>query len=171
MNMRAEMEENLYYDYLDTPIGTLFLAANDAGLRCVSFLQCGKTKEELDGPWIYSSSRLADARRQLQEYFRGERKEFSLPLACVGTSFQCDVWRALRKIPYGKTVTYGELATLVHKPQAGRAVGQANGKNPMVIIQPCHRVVGADQQLGGFSSGLFRKRFLLGLEKGLRMLF
>lgn len=171
MSAIPEVEGSLFYEYLDTPIGTLFLAANETGLRSVSFLECGQPKEQLGGPWIYAPSKLADAKRQLEEYFKGTRTEFQLPLACIGTRFQCDVWGMLRKIPYGRTVTYGELAEMVGSPGAGRAVGQANGKNPLVIIQPCHRVIASGQRIGGFSSGLFRKRFLLAFEKGARMLF
>ena len=163
--MCMKQQEILYYEYLETPIGTLFLVANDTGLRCVSFLQCGSPKQKLDGSWIYSPSRLADAKRQLEEYFRGIRREFNLPLACAGTSFQCSVWQNLSTIPYGKTITYKDLAERVGNPRASRAVGNANGRNPLVIIQPCHRVVASGRRLGGFTSGLFRKKFLLRLRE------
>jgi len=108
---------------------------------------------------------LAAAARELAEYFAGERTGFSLPLAMAGTDFQHRVWAALREIPYGETVSYGELARGIGKPSASRAVGLANGKNPFAIVLPCHRVVGSDGSLTGYGGGLDRKRFLLELER------
>lgn len=107
---------------------------------------------------------LAAAAAQLAEYFAGERTSFDVPLAPHGTPFQLRVWRALREIPYGTTWSYGELARRIGKPSAVRAVGLANGRNPIPIIVPCHRVIGADGSLTGYGGGLDRKRYLLGLE-------
>ncbi|HLQ56184.1 MAG TPA: methylated-DNA--[protein]-cysteine S-methyltransferase [Streptosporangiaceae bacterium] len=115
-----------------------------------------------DGP---DAAPLAAAARELAEYFAGERTEFDLPLAMAGTDFQRRVWAALREIPYGETVSYGELARGIGKESASRAVGLANGKNPVAIIVPCHRVVGSDGSLTGYGGGLDRKRFLLALEQ------
>lgn len=109
-------------------------------------------------------ARCAEARRQLEEYFAGERREFSLPLGLEGTPFRRRVWRGLAAIPYGSVLTYGELAARIGSPGAARAVGQANGANPIPIVLPCHRVVAANGRLGGFSSGTDVKRRLLDLE-------
>ena len=106
----------------------------------------------------------ADARRQLGEYFAGERTEFDLPLGMAGSPFQRQVWRALLDIPYGETVSYGELAQRVGRPGAARAVGLANGRNPISIVVPCHRVIGSSGALTGYGGGTERKRFLLDLE-------
>jgi methylated-DNA-[protein]-cysteine S-methyltransferase len=115
-----------------------------------------------DGP---DTAPLAAAARQLAEYFAGQRTEFDLPLEMAGTDFQRRVWAALRQIPYGETVSYGELARGLGKASASRAVGLANGKNPFAVVVPCHRVVGSDGSLTGYGGGLDRKRFLLALEQ------
>jgi len=119
--------------------------------------------------WMHASPRgaLADAVAQLREYFQGKRREFDLPLEPHGTVFQRSVWRSLSEIPYGVTISYGELAARVGKPKASRAVGQANGKNPLPIVIPCHRVISGDGSLGGFGGGSQTKITLLAIE-GLR---
>ena len=104
--------------------------------------------------------------KQLDEYFKGERREFFLNLQPAGTDFQKSVWRQLEKIPYGKTTSYGAIADTLAKPNASRAVGSANGKNPIAIIVPCHRVIGSDGSLTGYGGGLWRKRWLIGFERG-----
>ena len=109
---------------------------------------------------------LEEAARQLRAYFAGQRQAFSLPLAPRGTAFQLQVWQALQTIPYGEVRTYGEIARAIGKPKACRAVGMANHKNPISIIVPCHRVVGADGSLTGYGGGLAAKEFLLALEQG-----
>ena len=114
------------------------------------------------GPLLLAATRL-----QLEEYFAGTRQAFELPLAPRGTPFQCAVWWALAKIPYGDTISYAQLATRVGKPRAMRAVGAANGRNPLSIVLPCHRVIGADGSLTGFGGGLPTKQFLLTLEGAL----
>jgi methylated-DNA-[protein]-cysteine S-methyltransferase len=159
----------LYYDCLQTDIGELVLALGNEGLQHVFFYE--REKGELPSTWRHDPARLRDAVCQLKEYFSGKRQHFDLPLAPVGTAFQVKVWQALREIPFGVLITYGELAERVGSPQGYRAVGNANGKNPLVIVQPCHRVVATGGKLGGFSSGIHRKKFLLRLEKGESTLF
>ena len=153
----------LFYDYLQTDIGRLVLAAGSDGLEHVFFHD--HKGGELPVSWRHEPARLKNAFCQLNEYLSGKRQHFELPLAPRGTPFQVRVWQALREIPYGVTIAYGELAERVDSPKGYRAVGNANGKNPLVIIQPCHRVVAAGGQLGGFSSGIHRKKYLLSLEK------
>jgi|SRR3954463_10102465 methylated-DNA-[protein]-cysteine S-methyltransferase len=113
---------------------------------------------------------LAEARRQLDAYFAGELSAFDLPLDPAGTAFQVQVWHQLTCIPYGHTISYGELARRIANPSASRAVGLANGRNPIAVIVPCHRVIGADGSLTGFGGGLDRKRALLSLEQGVQTL-
>lgn len=153
------------YCYLDTPIGTLLIAGDDEAVRRIEFPNHGKPgKPERD--WNESArGPVAEAVRQLKEYFAGKRTEFELPLAPEGTAFQRDVWRQLQEIPYGKTISYGELARRVGNPKASRAVGAANGCNPIPIVIPCHRVIGANGKLTGFGGGLPTKEALLTLEK------
>lgn len=153
----------IWYDYLPTPIGKLLLAADAQGLRDVWF-ETGKHKKEPDPRWQHTPSRLDFARKQLDEYFAGERQSFDLPLHPLGTPFQVQVWHTLAGIPYGTTISYAELARRIGQPLAVRAVGAANGRNPLPIILPCHRVIGSDGSLTGFGGGLPTKRFLLGME-------
>lgn len=148
-----------------SPVGRLALAASDAGLTHVLFLEGGGNGEpeprEDGGP----ASRILDGgERELQRYFRGELREFQVALAPQGTDFQLQVWNALREIRYGRTTTYGELARSIGRPAAVRAVGAANGANPIPIIVPCHRVIGSDGSLTGFGGGLKNKMHLLTLE-------
>jgi len=159
------MTEHLtYYTYLDTPVGTLLLAGcRDHGLRHVSF-QCGKGAKAPESQWQQSDAPFRDAIRQLKEYFRGTRTSFDLKLSPKGTPFQMKVWRALADIPYGATRSYAQVAKRVGRPQAMRAVGLANGRNPLPIILPCHRVIGSDGRLVGYGGGLPVKRALLELE-------
>lgn len=161
------------YDYLETEIGLLVIAASEEGLRHVFFQDEIGEKQQYPSHWVRDASRqvgvLQEAIVQLRQYFDGRRRLFSLPLAPQGTSFQQTVWQALCEIPYGQTISYAQLAERVESPRAYRAVGNANGQNPLVVLQPCHRVVAADGSLGGFSSGLHRKRFLLDLEKRARL--
>jgi methylated-DNA-[protein]-cysteine S-methyltransferase len=160
-------QKTVWYDYLSTPIGKLLLAVDDKGLREVWF-ETGKHKKQLDPSWKRDSKKVAFAATQLNEYFAGERQHFDLPLHLIGTPFQVSVWNALAKIPYGTTISYGEMARRIGQPQAVRAVGAANGRNPIPIILPCHRVIGADGSLTGFGGGLPTKRFLLAMEDQIR---
>ncbi len=152
------------YDRMESPIGQLMLVSDGAAL-------CGVYMEPHRDPkqegWEQDPAALAVAREQLTEYFDGQRRVFDLPLAAEGTDFQKKVWKALRKIPFGKTLSYGGLATKIGQPSASRAVGAANGRNPISIIVPCHRVIGADGSLTGFGGGLDRKQWLLRHEAAL----
>lgn len=147
---------------ITTPIGRLTLVATSKGLQQVIF---GARKLPISRDVsAKAKSHLNLAERQLQEYFAGKRKKFSIKLDISGTEFQESVWYALNKISYGKTVSYAQQAKLVHKPKAFRAVGSANGKNPVAIVLPCHRVIASDGTLGGYGGGLSIKRKLLALE-------
>lgn len=153
----------MYYCYVDTPIGELLLAGTETALRVVSF-PAGSRRRQPEPEWIYSEKPFQRARRQLLEYFAGERREFDLPLEPTGTEFQLEVLDELRKIPYGETTSYGEIARRIGRPRAVRAVGAANGRNPIPVIIPCHRVIGAGGDLTGFGGGLATKERLLRLE-------
>lgn len=151
------------YTYLDSPIGALLVAGDEAGIRRIGF-PGGKHVLKPDRTWVEDADAFADAGAQLDAYFAGELAEFDLPLAPQTTPFQGRVLAELRKVPYGTTVSYGELARRVGNPKASRAVGMANGRNPIPIVIPCHRVIGADGDLTGFGGGLDIKRRLLALE-------
>lgn len=153
----------MYYCYLNTPIGELLLAGEDEALSMIGFPK-GSMRRDPEPDWIYNEKPLAKARQQLEEYFAGARKNFDLPLKLNGTEFQVNVLKALLKIPYGETVSYGEIAKRIGKPKAVRAVGAANGRNPIPIVVPCHRVIGSSGDLTGFGGGLDTKEALLRLE-------
>ena len=146
---------------LDTPIGALYLEETGGAVTRI-------TVEALE-PCGAGSPVLALAARELGEYFAGTRREFSFPIRPAGTAFQRAVWAALRDIPYGETRTYGEIAAAVGKPKASRAVGGANHVNPLLIVTPCHRVIGANGSLTGFGAGIDRKAYLLELEHTQRL--
>ncbi|MDI3385272.1 methylated-DNA--[protein]-cysteine S-methyltransferase [Streptomyces sp. B-S-A8] len=154
--------------HLDGPYGTLTLVAVDGTLSGLYMTeQRHRPPEETFGARVTpDEAPFAEAARQLGEYFAGERHTFDLPLRLAGTPFQRRVWEGLSTIRYGETRTYGELAAQLGKPNASRAVGLANGKNPIGIVVPCHRVVGANGSLTGYGGGLDRKRRLLELERG-----
>jgi methylated-DNA-[protein]-cysteine S-methyltransferase len=153
------------YCELPTPVGVLTLAGDEEGLREVTFPNATHAKSAVSsGQRGESVPALREAISQLNAYFAGSLSRFDLPLAPVGTQFQRECWSALRAIPYGQTVSYGEIARRVGRPAAYRAVGAANGRNPIPIIIPCHRVIGADGSLTGFGGGLSIKRHLLELE-------
>lgn len=153
----------MYYCYLDTPIGELLLAGDDDALCLVSFPE-GSMRRDPDPDWIYNEKPFTATRQQLTEYFDGERREFDLPLKLTGTEFQMSVLQALQHIPYGETTSYAEIAERIGRPKAVRAVGAANGRNPIPIIVPCHRVIGSHGDLTGFGGGLDTKEALLRLE-------
>jgi methylated-DNA-[protein]-cysteine S-methyltransferase len=151
-----------------SPVGPLLLASNGDALCLIEFAN-PRHPAARGGDWHESDDAvLRTARRQLGEYFDGARREFDLPLAPRGTSFQQQVWQSLRGIPYGETISYASLATRIGRQSAIRAVGAANGRNPLPIVVPCHRVIGADGSLTGFGGGLPTKQFLLQLEGALR---
>ena len=156
-------QETIWYDELATPIGQLRLVADAQGLREVWF-ENGRHRKSPDPRWVRDADKLAFARVQLEEYFDGTRQAFALPLHPLGTPFQLTVWRELARIPYGATVSYGDMARRIGQPLAVRAVGAANGRNPLPIVLPCHRVIGSDGSLTGFGGGLPTKRFLLAME-------
>lgn len=157
-------EQTMNYCYLDSPIGTLLIAGDGDAIRRIEFPRNGKPGRP-EAHWTESTrGPIAQAVRQLCEYFAGRRTSFDLPLAPEGTPFQRSVWRRLQDIPYGETISYGELARRVGNPKASRAVGAANGKNPLPIVIPCHRVIGSNGTLTGFGGGLPTKEALLALE-------
>jgi methylated-DNA-[protein]-cysteine S-methyltransferase len=147
----------------DSPVGPLNLVADRDGRLARLEFDDGASESDIAIP-IESDGVLADAIRQLDEYFAGTRREFELDLAPQGTPFQLAVWNALLTIPYGATASYADIARSVGRPNAVRAVGQANGRNPLAIVVPCHRVIGSDHSLTGYGGGIDRKRFLLALE-------
>jgi methylated-DNA-[protein]-cysteine S-methyltransferase len=151
------------YTWFDSPVGSLLLAGSSAGLKLVSF-GAGNRARSVDPEWQLDDSAFLEVVDQLQSYFAGERKNFELPLLLEGTDFQKRVWTALQKIPYGETISYKKLAETVGSPKAVRAVGAANGANPIPIIIPCHRVIGHDGSLTGFGGGLALKKRLIELE-------
>ena len=153
----------MYYCYLDTPIGELLLAGEDGALAMIGFPK-GSMRRDPESDWIYNEKPLTQVRQQLTEYFAGKRKRFDLPLRLAGTEFQVSVLEALQKIPYGETVSYGEVAKRIGRPKAMRAVGAANGRNPIPIVVPCHRVIGRSGDLTGFGGGIDTKEALLRLE-------
>ena len=155
------------YRYVQSPIGDILIAGDADGLKFVGF-PGGKGRLEPEASWQLDNEAFEDVRKQLGEYFAGTRKRFDLQLAPHGTPFQLQVLDALQKIPYGETCSYLDIANRIGKPKAVRAVGAANGRNPLPIIIPCHRVIGADGSLTGFGGGLPTKRFLLDLERGER---
>ena len=148
---------------MNTPLGPLLIAGGDLGLRALSFLS-GSNPVHPASEWIADASPVREAMAQLDAYFAGELRTFSLPLEPQGTPFQHRVWAALREIPYGQTRSYGELALSLGRQGAARAVGAANGSNPLPIVVPCHRVIGQNGALTGYAGGLPIKKALLELE-------
>jgi methylated-DNA-[protein]-cysteine S-methyltransferase len=159
------MKASAYFSELPSPIGLITLRASDRGLSGI-FLENARHAPQRPADWLRDDVVLADARTQLTEYFAGARTSFSLPLDLTsGTPFQQCVWSALLTIPHGETVSYGEIARRIGQPKAVRAVGLANGRNPISIVVPCHRVIGANGTLTGYGGGLDRKQALLTLEQ------
>ncbi len=156
--------EALAYHWMESPVGRLLIAGDERGLWVIHF---AAEDAEPAAAWRPAESPLREAVRQLDAWFGRELRQFDLPLHPVGTEFQLSVWNALPGIPYGATISYSELARRIGRPAAVRAVGAANGANPLPIVLPCHRVIGADGSLTGFGGGLPTKRFLLELEGAL----
>lgn len=153
----------MYYTFVGSPIGQLLLAGEHDELSILAF-QSGPKARGAGTDWIRDDERFTEASRQLDEYFAGKRRSFDLPLAPSGTPFQLSVYEVLARVPYGETVSYLDLAKEIGNPKAVRAVGGANGANPLAIVLPCHRVIGSGGSLTGFGGGLEVKRFLLELE-------
>jgi methylated-DNA-[protein]-cysteine S-methyltransferase len=153
------------YTTIESPIGELLLASEDGALTAL-YMQQAPRPFRVPASWTRDpdSPVLRAAEAELQQYFSGERDTFTIPLAAHGNEFEQRVWDALREIPYGETVSYGEVARRIGAPTAARAVGLANGRNPISVIVPCHRVIGANGSLTGYGGGLERKRYLLDLE-------
>jgi methylated-DNA-[protein]-cysteine S-methyltransferase len=148
------------YTYVETPIGKILVAGDETAIHQIRFAPSSP-----EAGWTESSKGVVkDAVRQLKEYFAGKRVDFELPLSPEGTGFQKSVWQRLQEIPYGETISYGELARRVGNPKASRAVGAANGQNPIPIVIPCHRVIGANGKMTGFGGGIPVKEALLALE-------
>ena len=159
----------LRYRRLESPIGELLLAGDEHGVRHLLFAN-GRRPVAPDPAWEPDERALAEPARQLTAYFKGELRRFELPVAPNGTPFQRRVWSLLQEIPYGETMSYGEVARRLEHPTAVRAVGMANGSNPISIIIPCHRVIGSNGSLVGYGGGLANKQALLALERGQRVL-
>jgi methylated-DNA-[protein]-cysteine S-methyltransferase len=155
--------EKVICSSIETPIGPLLVARGPAGIVAIQFPE-GKRPAVTQPDWVRQDHAFDDIRLQMNEYFSGRRRSFDLPLAPRGPPFQLDVWRSLRAIPYGETRSYAQIAAAIGRPAAVRAVGAANGSNPLPIVVPCHRVIGANGSLTGFGGGLAAKKFLLDLE-------
>lgn len=167
MTTRSDAARRRYvYKHMPSPVGTLTLVASDRGLAAILWENdpAGRVPLTLD---VEDAAHplLVEVEARLREYFAGRRSTFDVPLDPAGTEFQCDVWRALRTIPFGETRSYAEIARQIGRPKAVRAVGAANGKNPISIITPCHRVIGSNGALTGFAGGLDVKARLLALEQ------
>lgn len=154
----------IYVRYMESPVGRLRLEVDGEAIAGIYFPEHRNLHEDKQPAEEGEVAVLLDATRQLQEYFAGRRQHFDLPLAAQGTGFQKQVWAALQQIPFGHTISYGELARRIGNEKAVRAVGLANGRNPISIVVPCHRVIGASGSLTGYGGGLERKAFLLKLE-------
>jgi methylated-DNA-[protein]-cysteine S-methyltransferase len=157
------------YTVFDSPIGEL-LAVGDGVALTQLHMQGGRTRARIGPSWVRDDEGFAAVAQQLEEYFAGVRQRFDLPLSMAGGAFEKRVWDELLAIPYGKTASYGEIADRIGSPGAARAVGLANGRNPIAVIVPCHRVIGANGSLTGYGGGLGRKRLLLDLEAGVQPL-
>lgn len=156
----------MYYEIFSSPVGPLLLQGDDSTLKQLSFLKNRNTKPFIDPSWCRRPDSFVDARAQLVEYFQGNRREFDIELdfGVAEESFSAQVWRELQRIPYGETRSYRDVANSIGRNKAFRAVGQANHRNPIAIVVPCHRVIGSDGTLTGFGGGLDTKKFLLNLE-------
>jgi methylated-DNA-[protein]-cysteine S-methyltransferase len=151
------------YTYIDSPIGALLVTRDEGGITGLD-LPKARYPRRIQDDWERDDAAFGDVRTQLSEYFAGTRQQFDLPLNARGNAFQHEVWQALSEIPYGETTSYGKVAASIGHPDGARAVGVANGQNPIPIVVPCHRVIGADGSLTGYGGGLPAKRWLLDHE-------
>jgi methylated-DNA-[protein]-cysteine S-methyltransferase len=161
--MTTTTTQTMLYETFDSPIGELLVVGDGEALSGL-YMQDGRRPVTVPSSWERDSRPFGELREQLGEYFAGDRRGFDLPLAPQGSEFQLRVWEGLREIPYGETESYGELAARIGHPGSARAVGAANGRNPISIVVPCHRVIGAGGSLTGYAGGLERKRLLLDFE-------
>jgi methylated-DNA-[protein]-cysteine S-methyltransferase len=152
------------YIWMPSPVGKLLLVADEEGLLEIAFAE-GRTAPVVDPAWTSGGGMLREPVRQLEAFFAGQLRDFDLPLKPRGTAFQQRVWKLLRAIPFGETISYGELARRAGNPAASRAVGLANGSNPIAIVIPCHRVIGSNGKLTGYGGGLKNKRWLIDFER------
>ncbi|MGD1933109.1 MAG: methylated-DNA--[protein]-cysteine S-methyltransferase [Candidatus Phaeomarinobacter sp.] len=162
------LKRDLFYTYIPSPLGDLLVGGDGDTLHLISFPTGAKTMRHADH-WQRNDKMFKDVATQLNAYFAGELKEFDLPLTLDGTEFQNQIWKNLATIPYGETASYGDMAKKAGRPKASRAVGAANGANPLPIVLPCHRVIGSTGDLTGFGGGMEAKKFLLGLEGALEV--
>jgi methylated-DNA-[protein]-cysteine S-methyltransferase len=151
------------YSYIESPLGDLLVTRDDGGLTGLC-LPTGRYRQRVRDEWERDDGAFDHVRRELDEYFAGTLQDFTVPLSPRGSTFQKQVWQALSEIPYGETTSYGKVAASIGHPDGARAVGVANGQNPIPIIVPCHRVIGADGSLTGYGGGLDAKRWLLDHE-------
>ena len=166
--MKTNAEVFMIYENFDSPIGKILIIADNSGLKELRFIKkdsITNLPEQTQDNFTKAVKICKQAKEELQKYFEGSLKQFTVQLSPEGTDFQKSVWKELCKIPYGKTLSYKQIAENLNNPKSCRAVGNANGKNPIPIIIPCHRVICTGGKLGGFSAGLDRKRFLLNLEQ------
>lgn len=152
------------YTYMESPVGRLLLAGDERSVTFIGFVE-GRNPPKPEADWRNDGRFLKNAVEQLRAYFAGSLRIFNVPLRMHGTPFQLTVWKALQEIPYGETISYGELARRVGNPKGSRAVGLANGSNPIAIVVPCHRVIGSNGKLTGYGGGLDNKEVLLALER------
>ncbi|WP_017580533.1 methylated-DNA--[protein]-cysteine S-methyltransferase [Nocardiopsis valliformis] len=169
VRFREPLPGPTYYTTISSPLGELTLHGDGEALGGVLTPPKEGVSRTVPENWVTDAKPFTEVEQQLTAYFAGELKEFDLPLAPAGTAWQLRVWRALTTIPYGETAGYGQLAEELGRPTASRAVGMANGRNPISIIVPCHRVIGANGSLTGYAGGLERKQYLLGLEQSQTM--
>jgi methylated-DNA-[protein]-cysteine S-methyltransferase len=161
--------DGMKYTTMDSPLGELLLLGDGETLHGLH-IHAGRHPIRIQAGWIRDDEAFADVRGQLEEYFAGTRDSFDVKMHMDGTAFQRTVWHELTQIPYGETISYGELARRIGRPDRARAVGTANGQNPIAVIVPCHRVIGANGKLVGYGGGLDNKRRLLELESGVNAL-
>jgi len=154
----------VYYSYMKSPLGDLLLAGDSTSLLCLGFPEDGVARQP-EPDWLHRNALFTPVKLQVDEYFEGKRTQFDLAIEPQGSEFQRAVWQAMLDIPYGETRSYGDVARVIGRPSASRAVGAAAGRNPVPLIVPCHRVIGSDGGLVGFGGGLPTKKYLLALEQ------
>lgn len=164
MHGKIMATQQIYYSYMESPLGNLLLAGHTGVLLCLGFPDRSVARQPESG-WLRRNALFAPVKQQIDEYLEGKRTQFDLSIEPQGSDFQRAVWQAMLDIPYGETRSYGELAKVIGRPSASRAVGAAAGRNPIPLIVPCHRVIGSDGGLVGFGGGIPTKKYLLALEQ------